>query len=216
MAAQHAIRRRPWFQDLSGLVFGRWTVISTAPSRGRKCYWNCICKCGRLAEVSADNLRSGSSKSCRRCSRTTHGMSHLPEYRTWHDMRSRCECVTDTGYADYGGRGITICDEWRSFEAFYRDMGPKPFPEATIERNNNDLGYSLDNCRWATQREQSRNKRTTRFLELNGQTMSVADWADATGLQQHTILSRLRSGWSVERALTTPLQRNHVRSPSVS
>jgi hypothetical protein len=126
-------------------------------------------------------------------------------------MIARCTRVTGADYPDYGGRGIRVCDAWvNSFDAFLADVGPKPGPEYSIDRINNDGNYEPGNVRWATVIQQAGNKRNTSRLTLGGTTLSVPKWSERTGIGRAVIWSRLtRLGWSVERALTTP-----VRKPS--
>lgn len=124
---------------------------------------------------------------------------------TWNGMKSRCLNPNNAQYHNYGGRGITVCERWRqSFEAFCEDMGPRP-PGTSIDRINNDLGYSPENCRWATPAVQRRNQRTSHYLEFDGKRMVLQDWADYIGISRATLDHRINLlGWSVERALTTP------------
>lgn len=121
-------------------------------------------------------------------------------------MLERCRNPHGKDVRHYRDRGITVCPEWESFEAFYRDMGPAP-ADHSLDRVDNARGYYPANCRWATRREQQRNKRTNRLLTLNGETMPLVAWAERTGLRRDTITRRLRRGWSVEKTLTTPLVR---------
>lgn len=127
-----------------------------------------------------------------------------PLYDTWAEMLQRCGNPKKQNYARYGGRGITVCERWRSFEAFEADMSPRPLG-GTLDRVDNDGDYSPENCRWATMREQSRNKRTNRVLTLDGRSQTVADWAEEVGIPSSIIRQRIdRSGWSVRDALTRP------------
>lgn len=131
----------------------------------------------------------------------------LPEYWIWASMCRRCETASDTNYAKYAGRGIRVCIRWRnSFWCFYDDMGPRPTKQHTIERKDNDGDYEPGNCVWASKRQQARNKRSTHWLEHNGERLSVAEWADRIGITPFTLLARIRLGWSTERALTQPLR----------
>jgi hypothetical protein len=123
-------------------------------------------------------------------------------------MIRRCTNPDSTGYARYGGRGITVCDRWReSFANFLADMGPKPTPRHTIDRINNDGNYEPGNCRWATGKEQCRNTRRNRYIEHDGRRMTQVEWCEETGMIKATLCCRLKSGWSVAAALTTPV--NH-------
>lgn len=153
--------------NLTGRKFGRLTVIRKDDSR--KYYWTCICSCDKNAEisVSSKNLKSGHTKSCG-CLQieiasnvnTKHGMCKTSEYKAWAKMLSRCNNPKDKSYYNYGGRGIKVCDEWNdSFDKFYEDMGNKPSKNHQIDRINNDIGYSKENCRWSTSHHNSMNRR---------------------------------------------------------
>ncbi len=138
---------------------------------------------------------------------TTGGQYH-PLYSTWAQMISRCESPAARGYADYGGRGIRVCQRWRdSFAAFLADMGGKPTPAHTIDRIDVNGHYEPGNCRWATQAEQQRNKRCNRLLTHGGRTMCLADWASALGVSVNTLAMRVRLGWSDSDILAVPVAK---------
>lgn len=128
-----------------------------------------------------------------------------PEYRHWINMRSRCNTPSSTGFEHYGGRGIRVCTAWEaSFEAFYADMGPRPAPGYSVDRIDVNGHYEPGNCRWATQKMQSRNIRSNHLVEVSGELITVAEASERTGIKQNTILYRLRRGWSVEQAVSLP------------
>jgi len=133
-----------------------------------------------------------------------HGMRRTKIYAVWRSMRSRCENANAEFYADYGGRGITVCPEWKKFSAFYRDMGEPP-EGMTLERRDNDKGYSRENCRWATRAEQSRNQRSNLRITIGDETLPLADWAVRYGIKYATVHQRIRKGWLPYFAVTTPL-----------
>mgnify|MGYP001618838060 CR=1 FL=1 len=175
----------------------------------------CRCDCGNVRTVTINNLKNGGSRSCgcRRNERlkqrsVTHGASEWPEYAVWNTMIARCENPKHERYPRYGGRGITVCDEWRSsFERFISDMGRRPSPSHSIDRKDNDGHYAPDNCRWATPREQAANTSQKRLLTLNGRTQRLCEWSAETGIRSQLLITRMgRLGWSVEKALTTPVQ----------
>lgn len=130
-------------------------------------------------------------------------------YKSWNGMIQRCT-NPDYAYAhDYSARGITVCERWRSFENFLSDMGERP-EGMTLERKDNDLGYSRENCIWATRAQQNRNRRNSRLLTFNGKTQCVAEWERELGFKQSTVYARLRAGWDAERALSTPLNPSSI------
>lgn len=125
-------------------------------------------------------------------------------FRSWLSMKQRCLNPRDTNYAKYGGRGVKVCDRWReSFETFLADMGEMP-DGCTLDRKDTNGDYEPDNCQWANRKAQTRNRRNTKRLTVNGETKTLGEWADLTGMNYHTLSYRLRRGWSPEQALTTP------------
>jgi hypothetical protein len=133
-----------------------------------------------------------------------HGKRHLPEYAVWRSMVARCHRATHPAYADYGARGIFVCEQWRrSFATFFANMGPRPEGRYTLDRIDNAKGYEPGNCRWATYAEQSRNNRAARMITIGGRTQCHADWAKENGIHRALASFRERKlGWTVERSLT--------------
>ena len=173
-----------------------------------------------MSSRKAGKLLSHRSQSCG-CGgeqiHTSHGRSRSPEYDVWHAMLQRCHNPNNRRYRDYGARHITVCDSWRlSFAAFFADMGPRPTTKHTIERLNNNQGHTPSNTVWATQAQQSRNMRRNRFITFHGETMCVLDWSHRSGIPNSTLRHRLRKGWSVERALTTPCRKTPAPTPCTS
>lgn len=129
-------------------------------------------------------------------------------HSVWHGIKDRCGNPNSKDFYKYGGRGITVCDRWaRSFEAFCSDMGERPFHKAQIDRIDNNKGYSSDNCRWTTNTLNCRNKRNSVFVTFNGETRHFKEWSEILGIAYYTLRSRIyRSGWTVEKAFTTPVE----------
>lgn len=188
--------------NLTGRVFSRLTVMSYVPlSR-----WLCRCECGREKVIEGSKLKRGITRSCG-CLRAEayrgvikHGGSNTPEYTSWMAMRDRCKNPNASGYADYGGRGILVCDRWDDFAAFRADMGPRPKGHS-IERDRVHGNYEPGNCRWASVHEQARNTRRTRKFTIGISTHCLKDWADAFEINYFTIRSRLKRGLSISAAL---------------
>lgn len=210
MAASNSTRRRPDFIDLTGRQFGKWTVVGEVVGHHPKkvAYWLCRCECGTEKIVRGSALTGGRTHGCKPCSKRQHGMTGIPEYVTWQRMNDRCHNPKCLDFPEYGGRGITICDRWRDFAAFYADMGPRPTPAHSIDRIDNALGYCPENCRWATPTEQARNRSYVRLLTFQGTTLCLMDWAAKIGIGVSGLHNRLAKGWSLERALTTPPKRS--------
>lgn len=195
-------------KDESGNAYGKLTVMAFNGVRGRNARWLCRCECGNTAIVAGTDLRRKSTASCgclsaRAGRATVCGKS--PEYTSWQEMKARCYNPKKLLYHRYGGRGITVCKRWLdSFVHFLEDMGPKPFPEATNERIDNDGNYEPGNCKWATRMEQSHNSSRVRLLTYNDETMCIAEWSRRLGIHPATLSYRLNHGWPLEKALTTP------------
>lgn len=208
-------RGRYEMAPMIGRKFSQLTVICRAPNRGSYIYWVCQCTCGLTCEAFGKSLRKGVKKTCG-CYRrpAKHGMRDTREYKSWMSMKHRCDNPDDKCFQHYGGRGIGYCEAWNEFEAFYRDMGPRP-TGTSLDRKDNDLGYSKENCRWATSREQSINKSNTRILNWEGKEWVMSDLAVEFSLAPGTLCRRLKLGWDLERALTTkPLHRGGSARPA--
>lgn len=197
--------------NLKGQRFGRLLVLGRLPPGNKNVMWRCVCDCGQTYVCAASNLARGNTVSCG-CFRSeqssarqrTHGLSRTAEYIIWTGMINRCHSPINNGYKNYGERGIAVCDRWRdSFEAFLQDMGPRPSSQFSIERKDNRQGYSPDNCKWATGHEQGRNKRTNRFIEIDGVTMCIADWCERVGIDRRNIYraARYKNRGSVEAVI---------------
>ena len=198
-------------RNIAGSKFGRLTVVARVGTRRGSVLWRCSCECGKIKDIVSYSLMRGLSLSCgclqveaTRQSKKTHGMRHSPTYKVWDAMNQRCRNPNHLYYSRYGGRGIDVCPRWRTFENFLSDMAEKP-EGMTIERVNNDLGYSPENCVWSTPAIQSRNKSNNVVLEFNGERRCLTDWVGFNGLTRSAIRGRLKRGWSVSRTLGTAL-----------
>jgi len=165
------------------------------------------CPCGQEFQYRISRLESGASCGCRGKLAIRHNgfgpKIKRPEYYIYHGMRTRCLKADFKSYPDYGGRGIKICERWlQSFDNFFADMGPRPSPGHTLERNNNDGPYGPDNCRWATRKEQNRNKRTTRMISYQGKKKSLIQWSELYGCNYKQLHARLKKGWPLNLALS--------------
>ena len=199
--------------DLTGQRFDRLVVVSEAsrdrPSKSQPKgvrRWLCCCDCGKESVVRQSNLTAGHTRSCGCLHReqTTHGMSRTSVYKVWQAMFTRCYKSNCSRFKSYGGRGIRVCSRWLDPEKFSADMGPRPSPDHSLDRIDNDGDYCPENCRWTTSEEQTRNRRSNRLLTFDGRTQVLIDWAKELGISSMSLRKRLKSGWSLERALTTP------------
>lgn len=204
--------------DLDGLRFGNWTVISEIEKRGNfgEVSWLCRCDCGNERSVLSQSLRMGASTSCGvgKCNpHYRHGMEHTAIYNTWAQMLGRCNNPNATSFKYYGAKGIKVCERWHDFRNFYADMGDKPEGK-TLDRENNSRGYEPNNCRWATHKEQGRNKPNAIRLEWNGKLMSIGDIADLNGLTRRKLAERLRKGMSLSDAVKS-IHYNRWNTPVI-
>ena len=140
-----------------------------------------------------------------------HGLSNSKEYKTWRGMRKRCYLKSMQWYHRYGGRGIRVCERWQEFKNFLEDMGEAPTIKHSLERIDNNQNYEPSNCRWATWKEQERNRCNNRKVTFNGETKTLAEWSEITGMGQTAIASRIDNlNWTIEDALTIPLERRSL------
>lgn len=199
--------------DLSGMKFNRLLVISECDDSVKKYGWHCLCDCGSKTIVATGALKSGQIKSCgclwkERAHKGTHGHTKggpSATYRSYAAMIRRCYSKDYHEYCEYGGLGILVCDRWREgFKNFLEDMGEAP-NGYTLDRINNRLGYSKDNCRWATKKQQARNRKTNRKVDIDGETKSLSEWVEIYGANYGTVYSRIALlGWEPETAIKTP------------
>lgn len=208
------------FKNITGQQFGRWIVLNEAKEqkRGQHTMWTCRCRCGTIRDVDGRTLRSGLSQSCgcfkleKTIARLTkHGHAagnQTKAYRCWCALRSRCMNPNQQStWLKYGGRGITFCKRWESYENFLADMGEPPTPEHSIDRIDNDGNYEPGNCRWATNQEQARNRRSTHLYDYGGRSKTLGAWAAQYGIPEGVLLHRLQRNWPIETALQQPIRK---------
>ncbi len=195
--------------DLTGQRFSFLTVVELHSAERGHVKWSCRCDCGTFPVVVLTmRLRHGKKKSCG-CMRSKmpatrkHGMTKTPEWAAWHGMQRRCYDEDNPAYANYGGRGIDVCNRWHDFTLFCEDMSPRP-EGRTIDRIDNDSGYRPENCRWATPFEQQANKRNNMRITINGVTKIAAEWSRESGVDCATICCRIKSGWTPNKAVFSP------------
>lgn len=200
------------WDHLIGTAFGRWTVTAVRSITGSKAVADCTCLCGNTATKRINSLLTGNTKSCGclkpestriRALRHGHttGRKHSSTYDSWSAMIARCYNPANAKYSYYGGRGITVCDRWRDFTLFLEDLGERPLG-LTLDRRDNEKGYKLDNCAWASRKHQSNNRRGTRITVLHGNSYTVAQLSEAFTIPYPRLIDRLNRGWSVEDAVT--------------
>jgi hypothetical protein len=198
--------------DLTNKRFGKLAVVGLSDTQieGKDRQWNCICDCGQQIIVTTHKLLANKTQSCgcngeRVCEK--HGLSHLPEYKIWVGMKIRCKLEPD-----YVANGITVCPEWQSsFEQFLADVGRRPSPKHQLDRRNSLGNYDPLNTRWLEGKENGWNKTNNRLIEFQGETKCLTEWAEFMGIKSDTLFGRLNKGWSIEKALTTPVGK---RSPN--
>lgn len=195
--------------DITGKRFELLVVIKRLGSDTKgKATWLCRCDCGEQLICVGANLRSGNTNSCG-CLRLEHGHTtdrhQSKTYGAWAGMIKRCINPNNAEYHNYGGRGIKVCNRWQKFTNFLEDMGEAP-EEHQIDRIDNNKGYHKENCRWATPKQNSRNKRNNRFITHNGKTQCLSAWSEEVGIHRATIVARILRGWSIAEALTEPMR----------
>lgn len=203
--------------NMIGEHFGDWTVIAKSEPKNGKTIWKCKCKCGKTKDVYGCNLLSGKSKGCG-CTRDktarqrmqTHGESHTKLYYVWHTMLRRCEDHNTKSYADYGKRGICVCEEWHKYETFKQWAYLSGYSDGLeINRKDNNGNYEPNNCEWVTKSENMNNTRRTRYYEYKGGRYTVRQLSEMCGYSYKTIQNRLYSGWSVDESITIDPQKGN-------
>src|ERR1051325_1987407 len=194
-------------KDLTNMVFGSLrTTRPVGQTTKNQIWWECICDCGKIVIVASQSLRRGHTQSCGclrlrqlRASITTHGHATAARsltYTSWQILIQRCQNPKNPAYPNYGGAGITVCERWQVFENFLADMGERASELYSIDRIDNSGNYEPGNCRWATKKQQQRNRQGNHFITAFGETCTIAEWAERSQLAFSTISNRLRTGWA--------------------
>ncbi len=207
---------------LNGQRFGTLSVVSRAHSENGYVFWHCKCGCGAEIVVRGSHLRQGRRKHCgaavHRLRPPSLTVEYKSEYQSWMNMRVRCLDPKHKKYPIYGGRGITIDPRWGEFKNFMFDMGRKPHPKHTIERDNVNGNYEPENCRWISRKDQGRNKRNSVFVTYNGKRLLLIDLVEELGLSRNIVYQRLKLGWTLAQAIALPLgsgvNRGRPRGPA--
>lgn len=205
------------FRDLTGQRFGRLVVKNFSHFNTKHvAYWVCMCDCGKKRIVSRNNLTSGHTKSCGCLAQEIdsmlffkHGGRKTRLYKIWCGIKDRCKNKNRDCYKNYGGRGITICNEWENdfsvFQNWALNHGYKQ--DLSIDRIDNNKGYTPENCRWTTNIEQQNNKRNNILINFCGRTQTLKAWCTELNLKYHAIYLRIcRYKWSIEKAFMTPIR----------
>jgi hypothetical protein len=204
-------------EDITGQKYGRLIVLEFAGTHKRNALWKCRCECGNEKVIAGRNLKNGNVKSCG-CLRSEktisrnykHGEINTHLYKIFNQMRNRCNNPNHKDFKDYGGRGIEVCQEWNDISAFllFRDWAiSQGYKDGlSIDRRENDKGYSPDNCRWVTVKEQNNNKRNNHLITYSGETKTLAQWATDRNIPRDILYSRIKLGWSLEDAFTKPIK----------
>lgn len=206
------MRNTSKINDLTGQKFNLLTVKGMA--QRNPIYWECVCDCGNTTFVRTSNLTGGKVKSCgclQHKGNPTHNQSHTRVYRIYAKMLRRCFVESDLAYSRYGGRGITMCDEWKnSFVAFSDWAYANGYADnLTIDRIDNNGDYCPENCRWTDYLTQSNNKRNNRVYEHNGETKTLSEWCRTLNLPYRRIYFRITNGWTFEEAIS---QKKYVNN----
>lgn len=204
-------------RDLTGHSFGRLVALQRrsipGPTRPRS-FWLCRCSCGALKEVDASALLSGDTSSCgclqkelMSARRSTHGEINTRRYKTWCGIIQRCNNPENSGFKNYGGRGIKVFQKWLSYEGFAEDVSHPPQGRYSLDRIDNDGDYEPGNVRWATAREQGRNRRFLRLVDYGGETLCLTEAAERAAISYRAVHHRIAAlGWTPEKALQTPVR----------
>lgn len=195
--------------DITGMRFGSLTAIRRySQSKNKTWKWLCRCDCGEETVSFITTLHASETACCKSCrskiiskQRTKHGMTRTPTYLSWRSMIGRCDNSKNLDYYLYGGRGIKICERWKTFENFLADMGERP-PGTSLDRENSNGDYEPENCRWSTPTEQANNRRNSALITFDGRIQTLSEWSKEVKIGRATLDQRLKRGWTVEKAFT--------------
>lgn len=210
-------------QDCIGKKINKLTILENLGIEGKRRYLLVKCDCGKVKRIRACSLLA--TKPIKSCgcytgkivdsNRSHQDGTKTKEYQCWHDIIQRCTNPNNKNYHRYGGRGIQLCEKWEDFDSFLTDMGLAPAGRYSIDRIDNNKGYSIENCRWTTPKVQANNTSHNRLIEFKGQTKTLAQWADTLGCKSHVLLHRLNSyGWDLEKTLTTDVSYKNKVAPN--
>ena len=214
-------------EELIGKRFGRLTVVCLShKDKWSKNYYDCVCDCGGKTKVLERNLITGNTSSCgclrretvKAGTNTKNGKTHTRLYGIWFGIKKRTTDKKSKSYKNYGGRGISVCDEWKKdFMSFYNWAMEHGYKDnLTLDRIDNNGNYCPENCRWATSQEQSRNTRKNNLITYNGQTHCATEWEDILGFKRGILYARQKLGWSVERMMTQKSRQDHSDKRNLS
>lgn len=198
--------------DLIGFEVNGIKVLSYSHmDKKHRSQWNCLCHCGKEFVAPGTEIKRGRIKSCGCLHKSINGLYKSRLYRIHHCMMSRCYTPSYTYYHRYGGRGISVCNEWHDFVKFYKWAIANGYrDDLTIDRIDNDGDYEPSNCRWATRQEQSNNISNNKRLTYDGKTMTISEWSRKIGMDRRTLDKRIRSGWSLSRIFTEPVNHQYA------
>ena len=210
------IMRKPKQTNIIGKKFNRLTILEKVETGDRHSMYKCLCDCGKTNIARGSLVVSGATKSCgcyaaeKLLERSkSHGMTHTKIYSVWNQMMQRCNNPKNQAYANYGGRGITVCSRWHDISKFREDMGDPP-NGTSIDRINNDGNYEPGNCRWATRKEQAHNRRSkVIYWTHSGKTLCLNEWSKLLGVSPGMLHKRHKLGWPVDKILTTPIDHSY-------
>jgi hypothetical protein len=200
--------------DITGQRFGRLCATGKTITKNQRIFWECVCDCGNVKFYESYSLRHGYSRSCgcwckEEMARIKHkhGAAGTRLYGVWFKMLERCRNPKNKRFHRYGGRGISVCNRWQSFQNWIDDMGYPASDTLEIDRINNDGNYEPGNCRWATKKQNCRNSSSARKITYLGKTQCITEWAEDAGINEKTLMTRLERGWPFVKAIETPVKK---------